>query len=154
MPSCKGGTKSNSCATSSKPITIPGSQEIFPGARKFILHQNYRSTPQILAVCQNLIRHNRKKIEKILTTDNPEGEGVIVLECLSEEDEALQAGREIQDLVDLEETLRYLDTVLYGRYFRGSQLKTCLDEMGWKDGNLTILEGRRYQFKGLVKRVE
>jgi len=53
----------------------------------------------------------------------------------------------------LEETLRYLDTVLYGRYFRGSQLKTCLDEMGWKDGNLAILEGRRYQFKGLFKRV-
>ncbi|HQH70676.1 MAG TPA: hypothetical protein PK360_01220, partial [bacterium] len=53
----------------------------------------------------------------------------------------------------LEETLQYLDTVLYGRYFRGSQLKTCLDEMGWKDGNLSILEGRRYQFKDLFKRV-
>jgi len=53
----------------------------------------------------------------------------------------------------LEETLQYLDAALYERDFRGSQLKICLDEMGWKDGNLAILEGRRYQFKGLFKRV-
>jgi len=98
-------------------------EEIFPGARKFILHQNYRSTPQILAACQNLIRHNRKKIEKILTTDNPEGEGVIVLECLSEEDEALQIGREIQDLVDRQGYDHQDIAVLYRAHFQSRTLE-------------------------------
>ena len=36
--------------------------------------------PEILAACQNLIRHNTRKIEKELRTENPGGEGVIVLE--------------------------------------------------------------------------
>ncbi|MGC9327870.1 MAG: ATP-dependent helicase, partial [Candidatus Hinthialibacter sp.] len=98
-------------------------EETFPGARKFILHQNYRSTPQILETCQNLIRHNQRKIEKILTTENPDGEGVIVLECLSEEDEALQIGREINDLVDRQGYDHQDIAVLYRVHFQSRPLE-------------------------------
>ena len=38
----------------------------FEGAKLFILNLNYRSTPQILKACQNLIQHNKRKIEKTL----------------------------------------------------------------------------------------
>src|SRR4030065_2909866 len=41
--------------------------KIFEGAKLFILNLNYRSTPQILKACQNLIQHNKRKIEKTLT---------------------------------------------------------------------------------------
>ncbi len=74
-------------------------EQMFPGSRIFILNRNYRSTPQILKVCQNLIDHNERKIEKTLTTRNPDGDEVIVLEASSEEGEALNLVNEIQEMV-------------------------------------------------------
>ena len=71
----------------------------FEGAKLFILNLNYRSTPQILKACQNLIQHNKRKIEKTLTTHNPDGEQVIILESSSEEGEALNLIHEITELV-------------------------------------------------------
>ena len=74
-------------------------KEYFPDAYEFILNTNYRSTPQILRACQNLIRHNVRKIEKVLTTQNGDGEEVYVLENSSEETESLNIVTEINDLV-------------------------------------------------------
>jgi DNA helicase-2/ATP-dependent DNA helicase PcrA len=74
--------------------------ETFKDAKTFILNLNYRSTPQILKACQNLIQHNKRKIEKTLTTHNPDGEDVIVLESSNEEGEALSLVNEIKELVD------------------------------------------------------
>jgi DNA helicase II / ATP-dependent DNA helicase PcrA len=51
--------------------------EMFKNAKQFILDMNYRSTPEILNVCQRLISHNTRKIEKTLRTENQTGEGVI-----------------------------------------------------------------------------
>lgn len=73
-------------------------QSTFQQSKLFILNVNYRSTPQILNACQNLISHNVRKIEKTLKTDNPQGDEVIVLESSSEEGEALSIINEIQDL--------------------------------------------------------
>ena len=70
-------------------------QSTFSSSTLFILNINYRSTPQILKACQNLISHNVRKIEKTLKTDNPEGDEVIVLESSSEEGEALCLVNEI-----------------------------------------------------------
>jgi DNA helicase-2/ATP-dependent DNA helicase PcrA len=75
-------------------------QRDFEGAKLFILSLNYRSTPQILKACQNLIQHNKRKIEKTLTTHNPEGEDLIVLEASNEEGESLSLVNEIKELVD------------------------------------------------------
>lgn len=74
-------------------------QSMFAGARQFILDLNYRSTPQILRACQNLIRHNEKQIHKDLKTDNPDGDDVVVLEASNEVTEALGVVNEIMDLV-------------------------------------------------------
>ena len=75
-------------------------RDIFPGAEQLILNLNYRSTPQILRACQNLIQHNQKRINKELRTGNPDGEDVIVLESSSEETEALALVNEIRELVE------------------------------------------------------
>ena len=61
---------------------------------------NYRSTPQILRACQNLIHHNVKQIHKDLKTDNSDGDDVVVLEASNEETEALGVVNEIVDLVE------------------------------------------------------
>jgi len=75
-------------------------QSMFPGSRQFILDLNYRSTPQILTACQNLIRHNVKQIRKELKTDNPDGDDVVVLEASNEETEAMGVVNEIVDLIE------------------------------------------------------
>ena len=73
-------------------------KKLFPDATQFILTLNYRSTPQILRACHNLIQHNVKKIDKELKTLNPDGEDIVVLESSSEETEALNLVNEIADL--------------------------------------------------------
>jgi len=80
--------------------TILNFKEMFPDSQQLILNISYRSTPQILRACQNLIKHNQKKIEKELKTDNEDGEAVIVLQSSSEETEALTLVSEIKALVD------------------------------------------------------
>ncbi len=75
-------------------------QEMFRNAKQFILDMNYRSTPEILDVCQRLIAHNTRKIEKTLRTENQTGEGVSVLAGVNEEDESLQIVNEIRDLLE------------------------------------------------------
>jgi len=74
-------------------------KKMFPNSEEFILHLNYRSTPQILRACENLIRHNERQIRKKLETGNSRGEDVIILESSSEESEALNVVTEIEDLV-------------------------------------------------------
>jgi len=75
-------------------------QSTFGKSQIFILNVNYRSTPQILSACQNLIRHNLRKIEKTLKTNNDSGDEVIVLESSSEEGEALNLVNEVREMVE------------------------------------------------------
>jgi DNA helicase-2/ATP-dependent DNA helicase PcrA len=71
-----------------------------PESAQFILDINYRSTPQIVEACQRLISHNDKKIDKTLNTINQDGENVMVLDGISEADEAKKVVVEIKDLVE------------------------------------------------------
>ena len=75
-------------------------KNLFPDSSQFILKLNYRSTPQILKGCMNLIKHNVKKIEKTLETGNPQGEEPVVFDAANEEEEAIQIVNEIMDLVE------------------------------------------------------
>ena len=48
----------------------------YPDVVTVRLEQNYRSTPNILRAADQLIRHNRRRKQKRLFTDNPEGDPV------------------------------------------------------------------------------
>ena len=55
---------------------------------------------------------------------------------------------------DVQITLEYVNDALYGSIYRGELLRQALDEMDWRengDGELKILDGRRYMFKGLKR---
>jgi hypothetical protein len=53
---------------------------------------------------------------------------------------------------DVKATLEYVYDALQGSLYRGELLRQALDEMGWRDnGSLSILDGRRYQYKGFKK---
>jgi DNA helicase-2/ATP-dependent DNA helicase PcrA len=103
-------------------------QDMFPAAEQMILNLNYRSTPQILRACQNLIRHNEKKIEKELRTENDSGEDVIVLQSSSESTEALTLVNEVRDLVD-SKNFKYTDiAVLFRCNFQSRTIEEALQQ--------------------------
>jgi hypothetical protein len=53
---------------------------------------------------------------------------------------------------DIKATFDYVHDVLSGTIQRGELLRQALAEMGWREnGSLSILENRRYQFKGFKK---
>jgi len=57
---------------------------------------------------------------------------------------------------DVQVTLEYLSDVLYGTMHRGELMRQALEEMDWRgkeNGNLKILENRRYTYKGFKRGV-
>ena len=57
---------------------------------------------------------------------------------------------------DVQITLEYINDALYGSIHRGELLRQALDEMDWRengDGELKILDGRRYMYKGVKRGV-
>ena len=60
----------------------------YPGCKVVRLERNYRSTKNILRVADHLIRHNRRRKPKGLTTENPEGDPVELATFGTETDEA------------------------------------------------------------------
>ncbi|MCH8960277.1 MAG: UvrD-helicase domain-containing protein [Bacteroidetes bacterium] len=73
-------------------------QRDYPKAAVVRLEQNYRSTKNILRLADSIIKHNKDQLEKELWTDNHEGDHVVLMEALSEKDEAQKAERAIRDL--------------------------------------------------------
>lgn len=60
----------------------------FPGARVVRLEDNYRSTPNILALANAVIAENTERRGKTLRATRPAGEPVTLVETLDERDEA------------------------------------------------------------------
>jgi hypothetical protein len=57
---------------------------------------------------------------------------------------------------DVQATLEYVDTALYGSLYRRELLRQALEEMNWREngnGELKIMEGRRYMYKGVKREV-
>ena len=73
-------------------------QKDYPEATTIRLEQNYRSTQKILKLADAIIKRNQDQLDKDLWTDNREGEHVVLMEALSEKDEAQKVERRIRDL--------------------------------------------------------
>ena len=72
-------------------------QEFSP-AKTIYMMENYRSTPEILAVANDLIAHNRNRIEKNLRPTLPSGQSVLCASNDSPEEEAKWIAQEIAKL--------------------------------------------------------
>lgn len=73
-------------------------QKDYPDATTVRLERNYRSSGNILSVAQAVIRHNQDQLEKQLWTERSRGDHVVLMEALSEKDEAQKIERRIRDL--------------------------------------------------------
>lgn len=71
----------------------------FPGCRVVTLERNYRSTKNIISVADHLIRFNRNRKPKALTTENPIGDPVEFTIYPRESDEAEGIAARIAGLV-------------------------------------------------------
>ncbi|MDR1471190.1 MAG: UvrD-helicase domain-containing protein [Synergistaceae bacterium] len=90
-----------------------GFEDDFRGARVIVLDRNYRSTSNILAAANSVIRNNRERRDKNLWTDSAEGAPVRVTIENSDRDEYAFITDEIERLV-LEDGYRYGDiSILY-----------------------------------------
>jgi DNA helicase II / ATP-dependent DNA helicase PcrA len=103
-------------------------KERFPKGKEFILNLNYRSSPQIIKACQNLIRHNERKIEKTLRTENESGDEVIVLESSTEETEAVSLVNEITDLVERKHYIYRDIAILYRANFQSRVIEEAFSQ--------------------------
>ena len=88
-------------------------EEDYPQAKVILLEQNYRSTKQILAAANGVIKHNVNRKEKNLWTENSNGEKVQFIHCVSDKSEAAFVAREIRRLVTAENFLYKDIAILY-----------------------------------------
>lgn len=68
----------------------------FPECKIFRLEQNYRSTKLILNAAYQVIRNNKKQIEKNLWTENPTGEPITLINSINESDEGEKVAQYIK----------------------------------------------------------
>lgn len=99
---------------------------IYPTAKLFKLEQNYRSTQNIVAAANSLMKHNRQQIDKDVYSRNAEGEKVIVYETASDKREATVVCNEIKRLKK-KENLHYKDFAVL--YRTNAQSRTFEEEM-------------------------
>ncbi|MGI6512038.1 MAG: ATP-dependent helicase [Catenisphaera adipataccumulans] len=97
----------------------------FPGTKTILMTQNYRSTPQILDVCNDLIRHNRTRIEKNLESMVGPGAPVLAHHAASEEKQAQWIVSQIRRR--LEHGMHYRDiAILYRAHYVTRSLEEVL----------------------------
>jgi DNA helicase-2/ATP-dependent DNA helicase PcrA len=72
----------------------------FPMVKVVRLEQNYRSTKKILRIADDLIRHNLRRKQKALFTDNQEGVPVRLVEYANQDDEAQAIAAQITEAIE------------------------------------------------------
>lgn len=77
------------------PAALIGFTQEWADATVVLLEENYRSTPEILEVCQAIIDGNESAIRPQLRTSNPSGEPVRLLVAEDDREEARFVAREI-----------------------------------------------------------
>ena len=100
--------------------------KVYPTAKLFKLERNYRSTKNIVAAANSLMKHNRSQIDKDVYSENSDGDKVTVYETISDKREASIVCREIKRLVR-EEQLKYSDIAIL--YRTNAQSRTFEEEM-------------------------
>lgn len=96
-------------------------QEFSP-AKTIYMMENYRSTPEILAVANDLIAHNRNRIEKNLRPVLPAGQSVLCASNDSPEEEAKWIAQEIAKLHEQGVPYRQM-AVLYRAHYLSRSLE-------------------------------
>lgn len=99
------------------PEVMSGFTSDYPTATVVTLEENYRSTEQIVTVCQSVIEPNPAVHRPKLFTNNGKGDPVRLVACLDDRDEARVVVRELADLPTGSEAAVLLRTNAQSRPF-------------------------------------
>jgi DNA helicase II / ATP-dependent DNA helicase PcrA len=102
----------------------------YPKAQTFRLEQNYRSTKNILAVADTLIKFNVDQLKKDLWTENPSGEPVRLLSCIDDRDEGHQILSVIREEIAAEQRALRDFAILYRTNAQSRSLEDVLRRNG------------------------
>jgi DNA helicase-2/ATP-dependent DNA helicase PcrA len=102
----------------------------YPNASTFRLEQNYRSTKNILAVADTLIKFNVDQLKKDLWTENVAGEPVRLLSCIDDRDEGHQILSVIRDEIVAEQRALRDFAILYRTNAQSRSLEDVLRRNG------------------------
>lgn len=112
-----------------------------PSCKTIIMDQNYRSTPDILAVGNSIITNNRIRVEKDLFTKNNPGIKVIHFHGKSEQEEGEWIAKRVQNLIS-SENCNYQDIAIL---YRASYISRYIEQALIKDNiSYTIYGGIRF----------
>ncbi|MBI6546358.1 MAG: ATP-dependent helicase, partial [Cyanobacteria bacterium NC_groundwater_1444_Ag_S-0.65um_54_12] len=70
----------------------------YPNYQRILLETNYRSTPAIVALANNLIRHNLRQVNKTIRAATAGGGEVVMAQALDSFQEAKQVAEQVQSL--------------------------------------------------------
>lgn len=101
----------------------------FRGAQVHRLETNYRSTPQILAVANRSIRHNRRQFEKTLTAVRDDGERPACVALADGDQQARFVAQRVLELRDEGVELKN-QVVLYRAHYQAMELQLELQRRG------------------------
>ncbi len=90
--------------------------QVFPGTKTILMTENYRSTPEILAVANSLIDRNTQRIKKDLIPVLPHGQPVYCHFAETQEAEAKWMAEEMRRLTEQGTPLRDI-TILYRAHY-------------------------------------
>lgn len=123
-------------------------QDDFKDCRIFKLEQNYRSTQKILALADNVIKRNRKQMEKNLWTENSHGENIHLVETMTDRDEATRICKYIFDEIQ-KKKLNFKDFVIL--YRTNAQSRTLEDGLRQNNIPYLIIGGIRFYQRREIK---
>jgi len=95
----------------------------FPKAKVILLEQNYRSTQNILSAANKVIDNNKSKHKKKLWTDNEDGDLLTYYRAVTDGDESLFIGNEINYLIN-----KGIDPEEIAVLYRSNHLSRLIEE--------------------------
>ncbi|MGI5873613.1 MAG: ATP-dependent helicase [Bacillota bacterium] len=118
----------------------------YPGARVFRLEKNYRSTKQILAAANALIRHNGDRLDKELFTDRVGERNVEATLVADEKDEALFVAENCRRLKG---EYRYRDMAVF--YRTHAQSRVIEEKLRFLNIPYKVFGGLKYYDRKEIK---
>lgn len=123
-------------------------QDDFTECKIFKLEQNYRSTRKILALADNVIKKNKKQMDKNLWTENDHGENIHMIETLTDKDEAAKICKYIFDEMQRKK-LNFKDFVIL--YRTNAQSRVLEDALRMSNIPYIIIGGIRFYQRKEIK---
>lgn len=130
--------------------TILNFEKDFAGTRMIKLEQNYRSTGNILAAANAVIKQNKKRKEKALWTADGDGTQLDYLICADDEDEACQVIERIYAELSRQQ-LEYSDFAIL--YRTNSQSRAFEEQLRYANIPYVLIGGQQFFDRKEVKDV-